>query len=264
MNEKVKTAAPANGERASAPPSPAGGYFVIDGRQIPFRAGQTIMDAAAEAGVYIPHLCHRPGYAPHGSCKLCTVHVNGHPFAACTTAARDGTIVENDTKALNDDRRVLVEMLFVEGNHICPACEKSGNCTLQAVAYHLELVTYRFEHFYPQRGVDASHPDVLLDRNRCILCGLCVRASRDVDGKNVFGIGYRGIRSRLVVNAASGRLADTALALGDAAVGVCPVGAILPKRRGFAVPIGQRVYDRRSVAAAALDEAGAPAERGDG
>jgi [NiFe] hydrogenase diaphorase moiety small subunit len=245
--------------------SPAtGGHFVLDGRTIPFRAGQTIIDAAAEAGVYIPHLCHRPGYAPHGSCKLCTVHVNGQPSPACTTAAHEGALVENDTKALNDDRRALVEMLFVEGNHICPACEKSGNCTLQAVAYHLGLVAYRFEHFYPPRSVDASHPDVLLDRNRCILCSLCVRASRDVDGKSVFAIGGRGIASRLIVNAASGRLADTALALGDAAVGVCPVGAILPKRRGFEVPIGRRVYDLQPLAAVALEEARAQRERDDG
>lgn len=240
-----------------------GGRFVIDGQPVTFRAGQTIIEAATQAGIYIPHLCHRPGYEPHGSCKLCTVHVDGHPAAACTTKARDGAIVENDTKALNDDRRALVEMLFVEGNHICPACEKSGNCTLQAVAYHLQLVAYRFEHFYPPRSVDASHPDVLLDRNRCILCSLCVRASRDVDRKNVFAIGYRGIESKLLVNAASGRLADTDLALGDAAVSVCPVGAILPKRRGFAVPIGQRRYDRRPVAAVALDEERVAGEGGD-
>ena len=67
------------------------GHFVIDGKTVSFRAGQTIIEAAAEAGVYIPHLCHRPGYAPHGSCKLCTVNVDGHPAAACTTKAREGS-----------------------------------------------------------------------------------------------------------------------------------------------------------------------------
>jgi [NiFe] hydrogenase diaphorase moiety small subunit len=238
----------------------SGGHFVIDGKPVAFRPGQTIIEAAAEAGVYIPHLCHRPGYAPHGSCKLCTVDVDGHPAAACTTRAREGIVVANDTPALNDDRRALIEMLFVEGNHICPACEKSGDCQLQAVAYHLDFTAYRFEHFYPPRSVDASHPDILLDRNRCILCDLCVRASRDVDGKNVFDIGHRGIRARVIVNAASGRLADTDLAVGDAAVRVCPVGAILVKRRAFEVPIGRRTYDLRPVATVAIEDVRAQRE----
>jgi len=236
------------------------GHFVIDGRTVPFREGQTIIEAAGEAGVYVPHLCHRPGYAPHGSCKVCTVNVDGQPATACTTRARDGIAVDNDAPALNDDRRALVEMLFVEGNHICPACEKSGDCQLQALAYHLGLVSYRFDHFYPPRSVDASHPDILLDRNRCILCDLCVRASRDVDGKNVFDIGHRGIHARVIVNAASGRLADTDLAVTDAAAHVCPVGAILIKRHAFAVPIGRRTYDLRPIAAVALDEVRAQRE----
>jgi [NiFe] hydrogenase diaphorase moiety small subunit len=96
--------------------------------------------------------------------------------------------------------------------------------------------------------VDASHPDFLLDFNRCILCSLCVRASRDVDGKNVFALGGRGIGTRLIVNAKSHRLADTAFAVGDKAAEVCPVGAILGKRVGFAVPIGERTFDRKPAA----------------
>ena len=229
-----------------------GSTFTLDGRSIAFREGQSIIDAAAAAGVYIPHLCHRPGYAPHGSCKLCTVLVDGHPAAACTTAARAGTVVANDTPALNDDRRALVEMLFVEGNHICPACEKTGNCQLQAVGYFLEVTALRFDHFYPPRDLDASHKDFVLDRNRCILCALCVRASRDVDGKDVFAIAGRGIHSRLGVNAASGRLGDTDLSLEDAAARVCPVGAILVKREAYRVPIGERVYDRHPISEVAL------------
>jgi [NiFe] hydrogenase diaphorase moiety small subunit len=226
--------------------------FVIDGRTIPFAAGDTILTAAAATGVYIPHLCWQPGYTPHGSCKLCTVIVDGRPASACTTRPAPGSVVENDSPALNDDRRALVEMLFVEGNHICPACEKTGNCQLQAVGYHLGVAALRFEHFYPPRSIDASHPDVMLDRNRCILCELCVRASRDVDGKSVFGIGGRGLGSRVIVNAASGRLADTNFSVDDVAAHVCPVGAILVKRRAYEVPIGQRTYDLKPIAEVAL------------
>ncbi|MFZ5512740.1 MAG: 2Fe-2S iron-sulfur cluster-binding protein [Pseudomonadota bacterium] len=221
--------------------------FQLDGREVPFREGQTIMEAAAAAGIYIPHLCHHPEFKPHGSCKLCTVDIDGRRGAACTNRAVAGTRVQSETAELNADRLALVQMLFVEGNHICPSCEKSGNCQLQAVAYHLGMTTPHFSHFYPLRDVDASHPDVLLERNRCILCELCVRASRDADGKNVFAVGGRGIRARLIVNAASGRLADTDLAAGDRAVQVCPTGALLRKRQGFAVPIGRRRYDLQPV-----------------
>ena len=242
----------------------AGKCFTVDGHTVPFRDGQTLMEAALEAGVYIPHLCYAPGLRPHGSCKLCTVAVSGRCMAACTTLAQDGMAVESETPALDDMRRALTEMLFVEGNHTCPACEKSGDCRLQAVGYHVGMVTPRFEHFFPARDLDASHPDVLLDRNRCILCELCVQASREVDGKHVFAIGGRGIKARLIVNAPSGRLGDSTLALDDAAVGVCPVGAILVKRHAYEVPIGRRTYDRRPISEVALAEARAVRERGHG
>jgi [NiFe] hydrogenase diaphorase moiety small subunit len=222
--------------------------FTLDGKTIPFEEGETIMEAAAAAGVYIPHLCHHPEFKPHGSCKLCTVNIGGRLGAACTNRAAEGMKVESETAALNADRLALTQMLFVEGNHVCPSCEKSGNCQLQAVAYHLGMLTPHFTHFYPARDIDASHPDVLLERNRCILCELCVRASRDVDGKNVFGIGGRGIRARLIVNSASGRLADTDISVRDRAAEVCPTGAIILKRHGFTVPIGRRLYDHHDIA----------------
>ena len=145
-------------------------------------------------------------------------------------------------------------MLFVEGNHFCPSCEKSGHCLLQATAYDLGMLTPHFDHFFPDRPVDASHPEVLLDFNRCILCELCIRASRDSDGKNVFALSGRGIKTHLIVNSASGRLADSDFSAADKAASVCPVGVILIKRRGFAVPIGRRKYDLQSVSATAAAE----------
>jgi len=223
--------------------------FTLDGEEIGFSEGQTVMQAALAAGRWIPHLCYHPDFAAHGSCRLCVVKLNGQFMPACTARAQSGSVVENDTAELNDKRRTLLQLLFVEGNHFCPSCEKSGNCKLQATAYELGMLSPHFDHFFPDRPVDASHPDILLDFNRCILCELCVRASRDVDGKNVFAIGGRGIRTHLVVNAESGRLADTDIALTDRAMDVCPVGVILRKRRGFAVPIGRRAFDLKPIGA---------------
>lgn len=221
--------------------------ITIDGKNVPFSDGQTIMDAALAAGVYIPHLCHNPQFEPHGSCKLCVISVNGRNMTACTMPAAEDMVVANNTPELNRDRKALVQMLFVEGNHICPACEASGNCRLQAAAYYLEMLSPHYMHFYQPRAVDASHPEIFLDLNRCILCELCVRASREVDGKDVFGISGRGIGTRLVVNAASGRLGDTNFAATDKAAHVCPTGAILIKRRGYRIPIGQRTFDHKDI-----------------
>ena len=229
--------------------------FTLDGEDVPFQPGETILQAARRAGRYIPHLCWHPEFAPHGSCRICTVKVDGRMGAACTVRAAPGLEVESATAELNAQRKTLLQMLFVEGNHFCPSCEKSGNCLLQATAYQMGMEGPHFEELYPDRRVDASHPDMLLDLNRCILCELCVRASREVDGKNVFAIAGHGIAAHLVVNSESGRLADTDFAATDRAASVCPVGVILPKRRGFVIPIGQRRYDEGTAADADRQEA---------
>lgn len=232
--------------------------FTLDGAAIPFAPGQTVLQAALAAGRYIPHLCYHPEFKPHGSCKLCTVKTDGHSIAACTLPARAGLTVESHTEEMNALRRTLVQMLFAEGNHFCPSCEKSGNCLLQALGYDLGVMTAGFRHLFPDRQVDASHPDIWIDFNRCILCELCVRASCEIDAKCVFALSGRGIDKHLVVNSESGRLADTNIALTDKAVTVCPVGAILAKRVGFAVPIGKRRFDASPISAQALADAPRP------
>ena len=228
--------------------------ITIDGKEIPFKEGQTIIDAATEAGIYIPHLCHNPDYKPHGSCKLCTVKVNGRNCSACTFPAMEGQDIVNSTQELTDDRRKITQMLFVEGNHFCPSCEKSGNCQLQAVAYHLNMLDNHFPHFFAEREMDASHPDLLIDHDRCIFCSLCVRASQVTDGKNVFAISGRGINKRLIVNSKSGKLKDSDIDVNDCAAHICPTGAILVKRTGYTVPIGQRVYDHKQIDEVSLEK----------
>jgi len=222
--------------------------FSLDGEDVPFNPGETVLQAAKRAGHYIPHLCWHPDFRAHGSCRICTVKVNGRAGAACTVQAAEGQDVESNTEELNAHRKTLLQMLFVEGNHFCPSCEKSGNCLLQATAYAMNMEGPHFEEFYPDRPVDASHPDILLDFNRCILCELCVRASHEVDGKDIFAIAGHGMGTHLVVNSESGKLADTDMVLADRAASICPVGVILPKRRGFVIPIGERRYDSSTAA----------------
>ena len=220
--------------------------ITIDGVEVEGKAGQTILQAADAAGIYIPRLCAHKELHPFGACRVCTVLANGRPQAACTTPIAEGMLIESDTAEMNDHRRSLVEMLFVEGNHYCMYCEKSGNCELQAMGYRLGMLAPRHAFQFPDREVDASHPDILIDRNRCILCARCVRASRDLDGKHVFQFVGRGKDKKVGINAEA-RLKDTELDITDKAADICPVGAIIRKRTGYAVPIGERLYDHEPI-----------------
>ena len=220
--------------------------ITIDGREVEARAGLTILQAAGEAGIYIPHLCYHKELAPGGHCRVCTVKVNGKPINACTMEVGKGMVIESDTAELNDWRKSIIEMLFVEGNHICPGCEKSGNCELQALAYRFGMMSPRYPYLFPSKAVDGSHPDAYIDRNRCILCGRCVRSSREIDHKNVFGFEGRGIQMRLAVDARHS-LSETELAAADKAASFCPTGSLVVKRVGWKVPVGKRKYDKERI-----------------
>ncbi|OVE75685.1 NADP oxidoreductase [bacterium F11] len=217
--------------------------FTIDGTKVQGKPGQTVMEAADEAGINIPRLCYLKGLSPHGSCRVCVVKANGRVQTSCTQPISEGMVIENNVDDINSLRRDLVDMLFVEGNHICPSCEKSGNCELQGVAYRLGIAAPKYPYQFPRRDIDASHSDIFLDLNRCILCARCVQASRDLDGKTVFEFVERGPQKKVAINAKA-RLADTNLDIRDKVVEVCPVGSILKKHVGFAVPVGQRTLDK--------------------
>ncbi len=220
--------------------------LTIDGVEVKGTPGQTIMEVADEAGVYIPRLCFLKGLIPHGSCRVCVVNVNGRPQTSCTQPIVDGMVVENNTEEITQLRKDLIDMLFVEGNHICPSCEKSGNCELQAVAYKLGITAPKYPFQFPEREIDATHKDVFLDLNRCILCARCIQTSKDLDGKTVFEFVNRGPDKKISVNAEA-KLSDTDLDITDKVVDSCPVGSILKKRVGFAVPVGGRIYDEKPI-----------------
>jgi [NiFe] hydrogenase diaphorase moiety small subunit len=220
--------------------------FIIDGAEIKGTAGQTILQAADAAGIYIPRLCAKKELSPFGSCRVCTVLVNGRPQSACTQPVAEGIVVENNTPKMMEYRRDLIEMLFVEGNHFCMFCEKSGNCELQALAYRFGITAPKYPFMFPKRDVDATHPDIFIDHNRCILCARCVRASKELDGKHVFDFTGRGAHKKIEIDAESS-LADTDVNAKDKSMEVCPVGTLMKKRVGYAVPIGKRLYDHTPI-----------------
>jgi [NiFe] hydrogenase diaphorase moiety small subunit len=220
--------------------------FTIDGTEVAATPGQSVIQACDAAGIYIPRLCHHPDLEPAGNCRVCTCKINGRNAAACVTPAAHGMVVENEIKQLTDDRRAVIEMLFVEGNHPCPYCVASGDCELQALGYRLGLVAPAQPYQWPGRRIDATHPDIYLDHDRCILCSRCIRASRMEDGKSVFGFEGRGIAMRLNIDAEGG-LGETQMAAIDKAAQICPVACIVIKRDSYRVPNGRRRFDTAPI-----------------
>ncbi len=215
--------------------------FTIDGKEIEGEKGRLLVDVAAEHGIYIPVLCHWKDVIPAGSCRICSVKINGRFMAACTTPVDADMKVENNIPEIQDIRKAIVEMLFVEGNHFCPACEKSGECDLQALGYRYQMMVPRFPYAFERRELDATSPKIFLEKNRCIFCKRCVRMIKDDQGRSYFAFKGRGKHLEISLDK---KLAQTmSEENAQKAMKICPVGAILRKEVGFVNPIGKRKYD---------------------
>ncbi len=217
----------------------------IDDRKYKVNEGQSISAAARELNVFIPGLCDFKGLRPAGTCRICTCKVNDNYVAGCTTQVEDGMRIENDTEELNDIRKAIIEMLYVEGNHQCAVCEKSGNCELQALAYRYQILVPRFPYQFPLRQVETPDKKILLDTNRCIQCLRCVRGAKTSEGKPVFRM--KRINKTLSLTIAEDVSSSITDKVAQELVDLCPVGAILRHGAAFTVPIGQRKYDSKAI-----------------
>ncbi len=215
--------------------------FKLDGVECMGYKDQYITNAAAENGFYIPTLCNIPGVKPRGACRICNVRVNGKLMTACTTPLANGMVIECQTEELKDLRKAIIELMLTEGNHFCPSCEKSGNCELQALAYRFNITVPRFKYQFPERDIEASHPKLIKDHNRCILCKRCIRVIKDEQGRNIFAFGKRG--NRITINIDTELANDISDENARMAYEICPVGAILLRENAFREPIGKRKFD---------------------
>ena len=219
--------------------------FSIDGQTCRAAEGENLVDAAKENGIFIPSLCYFKHLDPPlGTCRACTCKVNGRNAPACMQRVHEGMAVEVNTPELKDMRKALVEMMFAEGNHFCPSCPKSGDCDLQHMGYELGLTHMRFPHLFKDRHTDYNSKRMVLENNRCIKCRRCVEEVFTDDGKRVFMYQNRGIETLVGIDyEQEARLSEEQA---EAAMRLCPTGAILVRGKSFGKPFGERPFDNKS------------------
>jgi NADH dehydrogenase/NADH:ubiquinone oxidoreductase 75 kD subunit (chain G) len=200
----------------------------FDGKDCKGIIGDTILEVAQKNDVYIPTLCYLKGLSPIGACRMCVVEVEKNPklLTSCTTPAADGMVVHTKTEKLHNYRKQILELLFAGRNHFCMYCSQSGDCELQRLAIEHGMDSVRYPFLYAPFENDATHPDLMMDHNRCVLCLRCIRVCAEKVGAHTLDLQKRGWSATVC--------ADMGMKLGDsstcvscgACAQVCPTGTI--------------------------------------
>lgn len=225
-------------------PGPTIKTLCIDGKDVSARAEQTILSVARENGIFIPTLCTLRGLSIVGACRMCLVEVKGSNrlVAACATQVEEAMEVTTDSERLRKYRKQILELLFVERNHICAVCVSNGHCELQTLAQRLDITHVHYPYGYPKAEVDGSHERFIVDHNRCILCTRCVRVCEEIEGAHTWDVMGRGIDAKVItdLNEPWGS-SETCTGCGKC-VHVCPTGALSEKGRSVAEMMKRRQF----------------------
>jgi len=208
----------------------------IDGQMVTGVEGDAIFKVAWEHGIHIPRLCHVGGLSDVGACRLCLVEVDGQKNlqASCMTPVEEGMVVHTDTPRLQSHRKLIVELLLAERNHVCSVCVANGACELQDLAANLGIDHVRLRYQFPSLTVDTSHDRFGLDHNRCILCTRCVRVCDEIEGAHTWDVSGRGFNSLIISDLGEPwGASDTCTGCGKC-IQICPTGALFEKGKAIA------------------------------
>ena len=205
--------------------------LTIDGLTVTVDRGKTVLEAALENGIYIPHLCYYPDLSPVGVCRLCMVEIEGRRASvACKTPVEPGMVVTTDSPEISLIRKVAAELLIVNHDADCLSCPKDGDCKLQEVARYVGVTEERLSRLRPgdmTRPVDTSNPFFLRDPNRCVYCGICVRTCEEINGVAAIDFAFRGYDTAISTFGNKPILESTCESCGECVIR-CPTGALIP------------------------------------
>jgi formate dehydrogenase major subunit len=208
--------------------------LTINGKQVKGREGATVLEVCEANNIYVPTLCHLKGLTDVGACRMCVVDIEKErrPVPACTYPARDGLVVQTHNENLEKYRRLILELMFTERNHLCAQCVASGDCELQSLAYEYQMDNVRYPYSWPALPLDSVNDYLVIDHNRCILCGRCIRTCDEIVGVHTLDFGHRGWKDAVIADLDQPLGASSCISCG-ACFQVCPTGAIFSKNSAY-------------------------------
>jgi bidirectional [NiFe] hydrogenase diaphorase subunit len=219
--------------------------LTINDKQVGAEESQTLLSVAKEQGVEIPTLCHLEGVYDVGACRLCLVEVEGinKLLPACTTRASEGMVVKTDSERLRSYRRITLELLFAERNHVCAICVANGHCELQTLGYNQGMDHVRYDYCFPKWDMDLTHDRFGMDHNRCILCARCVRVCWHIEGAGTKNIAGRGAQSHIITDMSQPWGDSESCTSCGKCVMACPTGALFDR----GATAGEMMRDRSKL-----------------